>query len=83
MRQGVDYAQLAATRAPRPTLLIYNDMDDCCFRAGVVKQGVYTDIKPFFSTCTVSLEIYKWYDNQDPGTHNYQIDSREASYQIF
>ena len=38
-----------ALRAPRPTLLIYNAMDDCCFRAGVVKQGVYTDIKPFFA----------------------------------
>jgi dienelactone hydrolase len=40
MRRGVDYAQLAAMRAPRPTLLIYNDMHDCCFRAGVVKQSV-------------------------------------------
>src|SRR5882757_10032091 len=50
MRQGVDYAQLAAMRAPRPTLLIYNNMDDCCFRAGIVKQGVYTDIKPFFES---------------------------------
>jgi hypothetical protein len=25
----------------------------------------------------------QWYGNQDPGTHNYQIDSREASYQFF
>ena len=39
-REGVDYAQLTAVRAPRPTLLIYNSMDDCCFRAGIVKQGV-------------------------------------------
>ena len=46
MRQGVDYAQLAAMRAPRPTLLIYNDMDDCCFRAGVVKQGSTTTSNP-------------------------------------
>jgi hypothetical protein len=82
MRRGVDYAQLAAMRAPRPTLLIYNDMDDCCFRAGVVKQGVYTDIKPFFELYG-KPENLQWYDNQDPGTHNYQIDSREASYQFF
>ena len=82
MRDGVDYAQLAAMRAPRPTLLIYNDMDDCCFRAGVVKQGVYTDLKPFFGLYG-NPEDLKWYENQDPGTHNYQIDSREASYKFF
>ncbi len=82
MRRGVDYAQLAAMRAPRPTLLIYNDMDDCCFRAGVVKQGVYSDIKPFFELYGKPGNL-QWYDNQDPGTHNYQIDSREASYQFF
>ena len=82
MRAGVDYAQLAAMRAPRPTLLIYNDMDDCCFRAGVVKQGVYDDIKPFFALYGKADNL-QWYDNQDPGTHNYQIESRERSYQFF
>ncbi|MGC2402856.1 MAG: hypothetical protein WA510_23905 [Acidobacteriaceae bacterium] len=82
MRQGVDYAQLVAMRAPRPTLLIYNDMDDCCFRAGVVKQGVYDDIKPFFGLYGKPGNL-QWYDNQDPGTHNYQIDSREASYRFW
>jgi dienelactone hydrolase len=82
MRQGVDYAQLAAMRAPRPTLLIYNDMDDCCFRAGVVKQGVYNDIKPFYALYGKSDNL-EWYDNQDPGTHNYQIESRERSYAFF
>ena len=82
MRQVADYAQLTAIRAPRPTLLIYNDMDDCCFRAGIVKQGVYSDIKPFFKLLDES-ENLQWYENQDPGTHNYQIDSREKSYQFF
>jgi dienelactone hydrolase len=82
MFDGADYAQLVAMRAPRPTLLIYNDMDDCCFRAGVVKQGVYTDIKPFFDLYG-NPENLDWSENQDPGTHNYQIDSREASYKFF
>jgi dienelactone hydrolase len=82
MRQVADYAQLMAVRAPRPTLLIYNDMDDCCFRAGIVKQGVYSDIKPFFNLLN-KPEGLQWYENQDPGTHNYQIDSRERSYQFF
>ncbi len=82
MRQVGDYAQLAAMRAPRPTLLIYNDMDDCCFRAGVVKQGVYNDIKPFYDLYGKPGNL-QWYDNQDPGTHNYQRDSREAAYEFF
>lgn len=81
-RRAADYAQLMAIRAPRPTLLIYNDMDDCCFRAGVVKQGVYSDIKPFFDLYGSAGNL-QWYDNQDPGTHNYQINSRERSYAFF
>lgn len=81
-RLAADYAQLAAMRAPRPTLLIYNDMDDCCFRAGVVKQGVYSDIRPFFNLFG-DPDNLQWYDNQDPGTHNYQLDSRERSYAFF
>ncbi len=81
-REGVDYAQLMATRAPRPTLLIYNAMDDCCYRAGVVKQGVYTDIQPFFKLYG-KPENLQWHLNLDPGTHNYGLDSREASYKFF
>jgi dienelactone hydrolase len=82
MRQGVDYAQLVALRAPRPTLLIYNNMDDCCFRAGIVKQGVYSDIKPFFDLYGKPSNL-EWYQNQEPGTHNYQRDNRERSYEFF
>jgi dienelactone hydrolase len=81
-REGVDNAQLLAGRAPRPTLLIFNDMDDCCFRADVVKQGTYLDMKPFYKLMGAPDNL-QWYDNQDPGTHNYQIDSRERSYEFF
>jgi dienelactone hydrolase len=82
MRSVADYAQLIALRAPRPTLLIYNAMDDCCFRADVVKQGVYTDIQPFFALMGSPGNL-QWYENENPGTHNYQIDSRERSYRFF
>jgi len=80
-RQGVDYAQLAAMRAPRPTLLIYNATDDCCFRAGVVKQGVYFDIQPFFKLYGHEQNL-QWHENYDPGTHNYQRDNRETLYRF-
>jgi dienelactone hydrolase len=82
MRAKADYAQLIALRAPRPTLLIYNAMDDCCFRADVVKQGVYSDIQPFFALMGSPGNL-EWYTNENPGTHNYQIDSRQRSYHFF
>jgi len=82
MRAVADYAQLMALRAPRPTLLIYNAMDNCCFRAGVVKQGVYSDIQPFFALMGSPGNL-EWYENENPGTHNYQVDSREVSYRFF
>jgi dienelactone hydrolase len=78
-RQGIDYAQLAAMRAPRPTLLMYNAEDDCCFRAGVVQQGVYFDIQPFFKLFGQEQNL-RWHENYQPGTHNYQRDNREALY---
>ena len=82
MRDVADYAHLMALRAPRPTLLIYNAMDDCCFRAGVVKQGVYSDIQPFFALMGSPGNL-EWYENENPGTHNYQIESRQMSYRFF
>lgn len=80
-RKGLDYAQLAAMRAPRPTLLIYNAEDDCCFRAGVVKQGVFFDIQPFFKLFGQEQNL-QWHENYQPGTHNYQRDNREALYRF-
>jgi len=82
VRRGIDYAQLDAMRAPRPTMLIYNAMDDCCFRADIVKQGVYTDIQPFYQLYG-KPENFQWHLNLDPGTHNYGIDSRQVSYRFF
>ncbi len=82
VRQVVDYAQLDAARAPRPTLLMYNAMDDCCFRADIVKQGVYLDIKPFYSLYDKPDNL-QWHVNLIPGTHNYGIDSRQVAYKFF
>ena len=78
----LDPAQLVAARAPHPTLLIYNAMDECCWRSDTLKQGIYSDLKPFFALYGKPDNL-QWYLNQDPGYHNYEIASREVSYKFF
>ena len=79
---GVDYSHLTAMMAPRPTLLIHNAEDDCCFRAALVKPLIYDSIKPFFRLYGKE-DVFQWYENRDPGTHNYQLDNREQAYRFF
>jgi dienelactone hydrolase len=79
---GRDYPWLAALRAPRPTLLAYNAEDDCCFRAAMVKPGVFDAILPFFALYG-KQDDFAWHENRDPGTHNYQLDNRMAAYDFF
>ena len=79
---GEDYPFLVAMRAPRPTLLIHNAEDDCCFRADMVKPYIYEQIKPVFKLYGDDAEL-SWHENRDPGTHNYQLDNREQAYAFF
>jgi hypothetical protein len=79
---GRDYPWLAALRAPRPTLLAYNAEDDCCFRAAMVKPGVFDAVLPFFALYG-KQDDFAWHENRDPGTHNYQLDNRMAAYDFF
>jgi len=79
---NVDYTHLTAMMAPRPTLLIHNAEDDCCFRAPLVKPLIYDGIRPFFRLYGKE-DVFQWYENRDPGTHNYQLDNREHAYRFF
>lgn len=79
---GVDYTHLTALRAPRPTLLIHNAEDDCCFRGPLVKPLIYDGIKPFFKLYGKE-DDFEYYENRDPGTHNYQLLNREQAYRFF
>jgi hypothetical protein len=79
---GRDYTWLPALMAPRPTMLIYNAEDDCCFRAAMVKPGVFDPIRPIFGLYGKQEDL-GWHENRDPGTHNYQLDNRMAAYDFF
>jgi dienelactone hydrolase len=82
LMQGLDYPVLVAMRAPRPTLLIHNAEDDCCFRAALVKPYIFDQIRPFFKLSGVAGNL-NWYESSDPGTHNYQLVNRLHSYGFF
>jgi dienelactone hydrolase len=80
--QSFDYTFLVAMRAPRPTLLIHNAQDDCCFLAPLVKPYVYEQVRPFFARYKADSS-FRWHENLDPGTHNYQLDNRQHAYEFF
>jgi len=80
--ETTDYTHLTAMMSPRPALLIYNAEDDCCFRAPLVKPLIYDGIRPFFKLYGKE-DVFQWYENRDPGTHNYQLANREQAYRFF
>ncbi len=82
MFHGVDFTHLTALMAPRPTLLVYNAEDDCCFRAAMTKPFVFDAIQPIFALYR-KQDLLNWHENRDPGTHNYQLDNRTQAYHFF
>jgi dienelactone hydrolase len=79
---GSDYPHLTALRAPRPTLLVYNAEDDCCFRGPLVEPLVFQAVKPIFKLYGKEAD-FAYHENRDPATHNYQLDNRLAAYRFF
>jgi len=79
---GQDYSTLTAMRAPRPTLLMNNAEDGCCFRAPLVKPYIFDAIKPFFALYG-KADSLQFHENTDPSDHNYELDNREQAYRFF
>jgi dienelactone hydrolase len=79
---GSDYSTLTAMRAPRPTLLINNAEDNCCFRAPLVKPHIFDAIKPFFRLYGRE-EAFQFYENTDISAHNYGLSNRQQAYRFF
>ncbi|QDU44085.1 Acetyl xylan esterase (AXE1) [Symmachiella dynata] len=74
-----DYSVLTAMRAPRPTLLTYNDQDNCCFRAGHALPPLVQAAEPIFKLYGKPDNLHS-HINTDPGTHNYELDNRQQLY---
>ena len=76
-----DYTHLTALLAPRPALLIYNKFDDCCFRSYRARMSVYDPILPLYEKFGAAGN-FQFYENVDPGTHNYGLDNRQQFYKF-
>ena len=76
-----DYTHLTALLAPRPALLIYNKYDDCCFKAYRARPNIYSPVIPFYGLYGKERNFH-FYENIEPGTHNYDRDNREQLYKF-
>lgn len=76
-----DYQTLTAMLAPRPALLILNEMDDCCFATARARPVIYDAVKPTYRAFGAE-DRFATYSNIDPGTHNYDEDNRSQFYQF-
>jgi hypothetical protein len=76
-----EYAAMTALLAPRPALLIYNRKDDCCFASDHALQPLLDAAAPVYELFG-KRESLRAHVNDDPGTHNYEKDNREAFYKM-
>jgi hypothetical protein len=72
---GQDYSTLTAMRAPRPTLLINNAEDDCCFRAPLVKPYIFDAVTPFFKLYGEE-DVFRFYQSASISAHNYDLEDQ-------
>ncbi len=79
---GQDYSTLTAMRAPRPTLVITNAEDDCCFRGPLVKPEIYEPVKPFFRLFGKESD-FQFHSDTEISAHNYGVDDRQQAYRFF
>jgi len=77
----IDYQTMTAMLAPRPTLLLMNQNDDCCFATPRTRPVIYNAVRPTF-TAMGAADDFAWYSNRDPGTHNYDADNRSQLYRF-
>jgi hypothetical protein len=78
---AADYAHLTAMMAPRPTLLTFNEKDNCCFASPHAMQPLLDAAAPIFKLYGREGAL-RTHVNFDPGDHNFGQDNRQAFYRI-
>jgi dienelactone hydrolase len=76
-----DYTHLTALVAPRPLLLTYNARDECCFVAEHALPPLVKAARPIYEL-SEHADFLRTHVNNDPGTHNFDKDNREALYRL-
>jgi hypothetical protein len=76
-----DYDHLTAMMAPRGLLLTYNSKDQCCFASGHAMPSLLAAARPVYRLYGREERLNS-HINQDPGTHNFLLDNRQALYRI-
>lgn len=74
-----DYTHLTALLAPRQTLLTYNSKDECCFKSATALPPLLAAAQPIFALYGLPQNLTS-HVNEDPGTHNFLLENREALY---
>ncbi len=76
-----DYTHLTALLGGRHALLTYNAQDNCCFASDHALPPLLDAAEPVFrlygSASRLGAHI-----NTDPGTHNFELDNRQALYRF-
>lgn len=72
-----DYTHYTAMLAGRAALLTYNAKDNCCFAADHALPPLLDAAEPVFKLYG-QPERLRSHINTDPGTHNFEIDNRQA-----
>ena len=76
-----DYALMTAMLAPRAALLTFNARDNCCFAADHAPAPLVEAAGPIYRLYGRESHL-RTHVNQDPGTHNYLKDNRQALYKM-
>lgn len=76
-----DYSHLTAMLAPRPTLLIYNEKDNCCYPTQRSRKLIFAPVVPLYEKFGLQ-ENFQFYSHVEPGDHNYGRDNRETLYRF-
>lgn len=76
-----DYSHFTAMMAGRAALLTFNASDNCCFAAPHALAPLEEVARPIFALYG-GKDRLRTHVNYYPGTHNYEVDNRQALYSI-